>query len=41
VPGPALVDWGLDTPAVAKPLERPLTAPTFDPPKSMAEAWFH
>ena len=33
VPGLALVDCGLDTPAVAKPLERPLTVPTFWPAK--------
>jgi len=33
VPGLALVDWGPDTPAVAKPLERPFTAPTFWPAK--------
>jgi len=33
VPGLALVDCGPDTPAVAKPLERPFTAPTFWPAK--------
>jgi len=33
VPGLALVDCGPDMPAVAKPLERPLTAPTFWPAK--------
>lgn len=33
VPGLALVAGGVGMPAVAKPLERPLTAPTFWPAK--------
>ena len=33
MPGLALVDCGLVMPAVAKPLERPFTAPTFWPAK--------